>query len=35
VSDVVVHLINRHYVGDLALYNNKPLKSWIEHMCIV
>ena len=35
VSDVVVHLINRHYVRDSALYNNIPLKSWIEHMCIL
>lgn len=32
VSDVLEHLKNLHHVADSAIYNNKPLKSWIMHV---
>jgi hypothetical protein len=32
ISDIVEHLKNQHKIADSALYDNKPLKSWYEHV---
>gem|GEM_PF-3469546 len=32
MSYIVEHLKNLHHIADSALYNNKPLKSWFEHV---
>lgn len=32
ISDIVEHLKNRHHIAVFAIYNNKPLKSWFQHV---